>query len=81
VDQVKEEVKKKEEISVEVPLEVVVQMKISEFDKNIAESEAKTANLKKDKMVFLHDQNINFVRQKYEKKEDGTALKEATPQN
>jgi len=70
VDQVQEEVKKTEEINIEVPLEVVVQIKISEFDKNIAEAEAKVANLKRDKMVFLHDQNINFIRKKYGEKSE-----------
>jgi len=36
-------------------------LKLQEFDKKIAESEAVTANLKKEKASYIYDQNVQQI--------------------
>ncbi len=49
------------ERKIEVDEQTAFNMSILEFDKLIAESEAKTADLKKQKAVFIYDTSVNSV--------------------
>jgi len=51
----------------EVPIEIAIQVKLSEFDKAIADAEFSVADLKKQKATFIHEQNILTVKNKYQK--------------
>lgn len=55
------------EQKIEVPLDIAIQMKVLEFDKAIADAEATIAEIKKNKMAFLYDQNMEIIKQKYQK--------------
>lgn len=53
--------KAQEQITVDVSSEVAFTMKLQEFDRNIAIAEAKVAELKMNKAVFIYDTNLNNV--------------------
>jgi len=55
------------ENQIEVPIEIAIQVKLSEFDKAIADAEFSVADLKKQKAAFIHEQNILTVKNKYQK--------------
>ena len=42
-----------DQIQIEVPVEVATQMKVMEFDKQIADAEAVVATLKQQRMSFI----------------------------
>lgn len=67
----KEKLQVQEEI--EVPLEVAIQAKMSEFDKAIAAAEFEVARVKKERSEFLHDQNLVLIKRKYQKPTEAVA--------
>lgn len=48
---------------IKIKPEVAFNLKIIEFDKDIAELESRVASLKSQKMRFIYDTNINSVMQ------------------
>lgn len=59
-----------QQTDVQVPIEVMMQMKLLEFDKLITESEAQVAELKKQKVAFIYDSNLRAIQQKFQKQPD-----------
>lgn len=55
------------ESKIEVPLDIAVHLKLTEFDKLIAEAEAQVYELKKQKAAFLYEQNVATIRKSYTK--------------
>lgn len=73
--QVVEESTEEQPIEINVPSEVAVQMKIMEFDRMIADGESQIAKLKKDKMDFLYQSNVQAIQAKYQNTDDSTEEK------
>ena len=59
-------------VEIQVPMEIAAQMKMVEFDRNIAIAEANVAELKKQKMIFVYDTNLQNIQQQYGKKQEAT---------
>lgn len=62
--------KKADEKEIKIPLtgETAFKLKLSEFDKEIAILKAKTAEMEAQKMAFIHEININIIKQDFERK-------------
>ena len=54
-----DEQKKEEQINIDPG--TAFSLKIQEFDKKIAEAELSVATLKRDKMTFVYDQNVQQI--------------------
>jgi hypothetical protein len=63
-----------DQIQIEVPVEVATQMKVMEFDKQIADAEAVVATLKQQRMSFIYDSNIAVLKQKYQKTDQSSPV-------
>lgn len=57
------------EQSIEVPVEVAANMKIIEFDRQIADAELHVASLKKQRADFVFEANNQLIRQRFEKRQ------------
>lgn len=57
----KEQKEQTKEINVNVSSQVAFSIKMQEFDKRIAEAECVVANLKRDKIVFAYDAQIQEI--------------------
>ena len=53
-------------VRISIPTEVAVQIKLMEFDKQIAEVETQVASLKQQKMTFIYEANVEAVKNKYQ---------------
>ena len=56
-----EEQSVQEPIKIEVDPPTAFNLKMQEFDKNIATAEAQVYELKRQKMAFIYDRNIQFL--------------------
>lgn len=71
-------------VEIEVEPQVAFNLKIQEYDKAIATAEAQVADLKKQKMSFIYDRNVQLLTEaamakKKEEEEGGVVDAEATP--
>ena len=57
------------EITINVDKQTAFNLKVLEYDKLICDSEAVTADLKKQRMSFIFDTNIQLIQEK--SKEEG----------
>jgi hypothetical protein len=66
-----EEVKTAEQqpIQINVDSNTAFALKLQEFDKLISESEAQTADLKRQKATFVYESNVNALLQQQKQKE------------
>jgi hypothetical protein len=71
-------------LEIEVEPQVAFNLKLQEFDKAIATAEAQVYDLKKQKMSFVYDRNVQLLTEaamaKKKKEEEGEIVEaEATP--
>lgn len=60
-----EEESKDEPLQIQVDGKTAYSMKLLEYDKNIAEAEAAVANLKKEKVAFIYDTQVQGIAEQY----------------
>jgi hypothetical protein len=65
-----------EPIQVNVDPNVAFNLKLQEFDKLIAESEAQTAEIKRQKATFIYESNVNIILQQKQAQDQAAAASE-----
>jgi len=67
---VKEEqpVQQEQQMEIEVDMQTAFQIKLQEFDKNIATGEAQIADIKKQKMEYIYNYNVQLITEQHKQK-------------
>jgi len=79
-----EEIKSAEATAEQKPLEIQINaetaftLKLQEFDKNIATAEAQAANLKKEKLEFVYNRNVQLITEAYKQDQVKKQIEEET---
>jgi biopolymer transport protein ExbD len=55
-------------LEIEVDAQTAFQIKLQEFDKNIATGEAQVADLKKQKMEYIYNYNVQMITEQHKQK-------------
>ena len=55
-------------MEIEVDLQTAFQIRLQEFDKNIAAGEAQVADLKKQKMEYIYNYNVQMITEQHKQK-------------
>ena len=66
------------EEQIDIDLGTAFNLKLQEFDKKIAEAEVATANLKREKMAYIYDQNVQQIVMVHREKTIKSQIEEET---
>ncbi|MDD5649724.1 MAG: hypothetical protein PHF86_04790 [Candidatus Nanoarchaeia archaeon] len=77
-EQKRSEISRNNEEQIEIDLNTAFSLKLQEFDKKIADAEVTIATLKRDKVAYILDSNIQQITNAYREKKVRQQLEEET---
>ena len=73
-----EQKEEQKQLEIQVDGQTAFQLRIQEFDKNIATAEFQVADLKKQKMEFVYNRNVQMIADTYKQQQVQKQVEEET---